>query len=476
MLLLNRFKSVLTCHTGPIIDHLVIDIPTHGVTARNIDLMSLLLTSRTMHGATLNTLYKHVTIPHSKIFRKFLAHVEESPALGTLVRRLDFCHFNPSTIFTTAQERAAADNLTANKLTRCLELTPFLQEFLAQEYIEDDLTKSVLKQLFFNLPRLQAVDFCGCSSSKFKDAFQSILLYDWPARLPIKRLSMHKCLTLTSSVYETLMPRLTELTHLDVAGTRFTDAALLSIPVTARLTHLNLAKCNHLSARAVIDFLAYHPAAQSLVFLGLGMDARSNQLFDIEDLNELLPHIPSTLKSLNLRGSKMDSTHIPYLQRLSAHLEELALGRCLTVQNIDKLFVPDEPEDDHTAVPQPISTLRYLDLTDISPFDIDYSYLLGPKSALLKKVSAPLEVIEVSDPILQRLKKSSVTVERAGWTLKEFGSRSWVVRHASELGDARDDGRRSWKGGALFWGMRKVPVAEMDVGGMYGSFMFGRKL
>lgn len=36
----------------------------------------------------------------------------------------------------------------------------------------------------------------------------------------------------------------------------------------------------------------------------------------------------------------------------------------------------------------------------------------------------------------------------------------------------KDDGGRSWKWGARFWGMRKVPVARAEVGGMYGHYMF----
>ncbi|KAJ2892728.1 putative F-box protein [Zalerion maritima] len=458
-----------------IIDHLVIDIPTHGVTARNVDLMSLLLSSRTMHAATLNTLYNHVTVPHSRIFRKFLTHVEKNSSLGTIVRRLDFCHFNPATIFSTAKERAAAHNLTADTLLRCLDLTPYLQEFLAQEYLDDDLDSRVLKKLFFGLPRLQAVDFCGCSSRKFKEAFASILLERWPSNLSIQRLSLHKCMSLNHTVYETLLPRMVHLTMLDVAGTQITDEALHSIPVTAKLTHLNLAKCSRLSSRAVIDFIAHHPAVKSLVFLSLGMDARSSQLLDVDDLTELLPLLPATLKSLNLKGSKMDPTHIPLLRPLTKHLEELALGRCLNIKDMDRLFAPDEATEEEMDVDWIPHTLRFLDASDVLPSDMDFGHLFSNRCQMLKR-STPLEVIEVSDQILERLNKSSVVVERAGWTPKEFGSRSWVVRHASEVVGPRDDGRRSWKWGASFWGMRKVPVAVADVGGMYGNFMFGRKL
>ena len=35
-----------------------------------------------------------------------------------------------------------------------------------------------------------------------------------------------------------------------------------------------------------------------------------------------------------------------------------------------------------------------------------------------------------------------------------------------------DSGRRAWKMGAAGWGMRKIPVACGDVGGLYGHYMF----
>ncbi|OTB04847.1 hypothetical protein M426DRAFT_57985 [Hypoxylon sp. CI-4A] len=461
-----------------IIDHLVLDVPPNGVSARNVDLMSLLLTSRTLHSATLNALYKNITIPHSRIFRKFLSHIAQNKELGTIVRRLDFSHFNPTTLFSTASERATTRNLTPETLMQCLELTPFLREFLAQEYIEDEIDVNVLHKLFFGLERLQGIDFCGCSSALFKNAFQSILLSDWPEALNIARLSLHKCITLPPSVFETLLPRLGNLTHLDLAGTRVTDEALQSIPHNARITHLNLSKCKLLSAEVVIDFLANHPAVKGLVFLSLGVDARSHQLFEEEDLNKLIPILPQSLRSLSLKGSKMNASHIVLLRPLSKHLEELALGRRLKIADIDRLLVPDQGSNDEDVTQQlewiPHS-LKYLDLSDYTSAELDFITLFGRNTSIMKKYSAPLEVVEVTDDLYPRLAKSPV-VKQLGWTVTENGSRAWLVRiHDPEEGP-RDSGLRSWKMGASFWGMRKMPIACAEVGGMYGSYMFKRKL
>ncbi|KAB5585407.1 hypothetical protein GE09DRAFT_944405 [Coniochaeta sp. 2T2.1] len=451
-----------------IINLLVLDVPPNGISRRNVDLMSLLLTSKTLHMATLNTLYSRITIPHSRIFQKFLSHISNHDSLGTIVRRLDFCHLNPHQLFSTAAERSQARNLTSETLLQCLNLTPYLQEFLAQEYIDEDIDINILRKLFFDLPRLRALDFCGCSSTEFKNAFTTMLADEWPAELSITRLSLHKCLTLPYQVLETIMPRLKHLTLLDVAGTRITDKALASIPLTARITHLNLAKCTLLSTRMVIDFIAQHPAVKELVYLSLATDARSHQLLDVGDVTELISVLPETLKSLSLKGSKMNKSHMAQLLPLTKHLEELALGRGLELKDINALFVPEDEEEQMTWEPH---TLKYLDLSDMWGSELELPFLFSNNCALLKPFSEPLDVIEVADEVSKRLTKSANTVTRAGWRISECGARTWVVRTSNA-----DSGRRGWKMGAEGWGMRKIPVARAEVGGMYGSFMFARKL
>ncbi|KAI0116299.1 hypothetical protein GGR51DRAFT_545885 [Nemania sp. FL0031] len=451
-----------------IIDHLVLDIPPEGLSSRNADLMAMLLTSRTLHSATLNALYRNITIPHSRIFRKFLAHLTQNPELGTIVRRLDFSHFNPTSLFTTASERATTRNLTHETLLRCLELTPYLREFLAQEYVDEDIDVHVLRKLFFGLERLQGLDFCACSSAPFKAAFEAILSDNWPQTLPITRLSLHRCINLPSAVFETLLPRLPYLTHLDVAGTRITDAALMSIPHTARITHLNLAKCKLLSSGVVIDFLTNHPAVKNLVYLSLAADFRSYELLDEDDVTRLIPILPSTLRSLSLKGSTMNASHINLLRPLTKHLEELSMGRRLKAEDINRLFLPDEDMEQLDWVPH---TLKYLDLSDYIASSLNLPALFGSAS-LLNRHSAPLEVVELPDDAYTRLSRSPV-VTRAGWTATDFGSRAWLVRKPE---GTRDHGFRDWKMGAAFWGMRKVPVAFSNVGGMYGSYMFKRHL
>ncbi|ROT42474.1 leucine rich repeat domain-containing protein [Sodiomyces alkalinus F11] len=476
---------------GAIIELLVLDVPPiNGITRRNMDLMSLLLTSRTMHGATLNALYRNITVPHSRIFRKFLANIANHPALGTIIRRMDFSHFNNATLFESASQRKTTKNLTSETLLQCLELTPHLQEFLAMEHIDDDLGPEVLKKLVMGLPRLQALDFAGCTSFAFRTSFTSLLGLPWPDTLSITRLSFHKCLTLPSSIFETIFPRLAQVTHLDLAQTRVTDKALESIPHTARLTHLNLAKCTLLTAPNVINFFATHPAVKyTLVYLSVAADARSHQLLGEDDVSALIPLLPETLRSLSLKGSKMTDSHLKLLRPLTKHLEELSVGRNMDVLAASQLLCPantgetnakeggdEEEEKEGKKGEEPEeegpSTVRFLDLSDLWGNELNLTHLFSKKCCLLlQDQSRPLEVIEVSETAFKSLSRS-LTLERVGWSLREIGSRYWIVR----LDKGNDRGHRWWKMGADHWGMRKIPVARSEVGGMYGSFMFGRKL
>jgi hypothetical protein len=470
---------------GNIIDQLVTDIPPNGFQPRNIDLMSLLLTSRAMHAATLATLYSQVTIPHSKVFRKFLVNVAAHPALGTIVRRLDFSHFNPTGAGMTARERAETQNLTPQTLLQCLELLPNLREFLAQEHIDEDLSADVIRKLF-EMPRLQALDFCASSSTPFRDAmmsvFRSTRSLDLPQVIPITRLSFHECTILPSAIFESLLPRLPYLTHLDVTHTRITNEALVLIPRSARITHLSLSKCSSLSGPAVVEFLSTHPAVKNtLIYLNLLMDAKSHEMLDEYNVSALLPKLPSSLKSLNLKGSKMSRYHLDLLLPLTKHLEELCLGRNLPYEHVTSLLLPSLSEEDESE-PWIPHTLRYLDISDFEANQLDFGLLFGSQTSILRRWTLPLEVIEVGTTVFDKLKEKGNVCKHFGWVVKEAGRRGWLVRDMAKTENKPteesrvqpDDGGRTWKMGATFWGMRKIPIARAEVGGMYGLYMFKR--
>ncbi|KAL8765499.1 MAG: hypothetical protein Q9209_007470 [Squamulea sp. 1 TL-2023] len=480
-----------------IIAQLALDSPPSGYTPRNVDLINCLLTSRTVHVATINTLYSNITIPHSAIFSKFLTHVSEYPGLGTIVKRLDLSHFTSVGLGRSRQVNSEVQNMTSKTLLKCLELTPAMQEVLLQENLDDDIDENVLCKLFFGLPKLRAVDFCASSSKPFAESFTSAVttFIDSPMNLALRRLSLHECFTLPSSVFETLLPRLPQLTHLDVSHTRITDNALASIPESASLSHLNLGRCTQISGHGAVDFLINHPAARNLVFLNLACDiARYRLLWEV-DVERLLPALPTTLRSLNLNGAKIRRWHVQLIRPLTKHLEELSLACAdLMVHDINSFFRPgplsssppsspsssppsspiSSPTDDYRVTDEPSGpwvepTLHYLDLSSIPA--ITQSSLFSASCVLLSPTSMPLEVIELGDKAISSLRECRNTNKRLGWVVKELGRRGWYVRDTNTA-SGNQSGRRSWKMGAMWWGMRKCPVAWGEVGGLYGHYMF----
>lgn len=464
-----------------IIAQLSIDTQPSGYAPRNVDLISCLLTSRTIHVATINTLYSHITVPHSSIFSKFLTHVSKYPGLGTIVKRLDLSHFTSVGLGRSRQGNSEIQNLTSKTLLKCLELTPAIQEVLLQENLDDDIDENVLGKLFYGLPNLRAVDFCASSSKPFAESFTTAVtgLVDAPMNLGIRRLGLHECFTLPNSIYETLLPRLPQLTHLDVAHTRITDSALASIAESASLSHLNLGRCTQITGRGLVDFLTTHPAAKNLVFLNLSCDIARYRLLWEADVERLLPALPTTLKSLNLNGAKIRHSHAPLLLPLTKHLEELSIASAdLSLQDINSFFRPAAPSSSPTrqtispeeqTQPWTPSTLHYLDLSAIPA--ITQSSLFSASCILLSPGTSPLEVIELGDKAISALRECRNTNKRLGWVVKELGRRGWYVRDSHPAG-GNVSGRRSWKMGAMWWGMRKCPVAWGEVGGLYGHYMF----
>lgn len=446
---------------------------------------------------------------------------------------------------------AKIQNLTSTTLLECLNLIPDLKEALFQEHLEGDLSAEVIYKVMAEMPRLQAVDFCACSSASFSEGFlQAISMPTLPPTLTITRLSLHECSSLEPSVFTALLPRLPRLTHLDVAHTQITNEALFSIPHSARLTHLNLARCIKLTGDAVVSFLTEHPAAckNSLVYLNLMTDASRSCMLGTEEVDKLVRFLADedlrcrdeyacqrrretpNLRSLNIGGARgLTLEHIPMLRKLCGWIEELGLANVgYRIEEISQIFKEEHQEagpsdgdamDIDSGIPPkkaelPPLALRYIDLTAVP--GLTHTALVNPNlSSIVTEKSAPLIVVELSEYVTKPLQErqsrypgasnytfsplvatnlsspvSDVKLSERygnGWVVREFGRRSWYVRGPGAKGAAAcgiagsgceqwnvDDGWRGWKMGAKWWGMRKIPVAVEDVGGLYGHYMFKR--
>ncbi|KAA8911001.1 hypothetical protein FN846DRAFT_774443 [Sphaerosporella brunnea] len=468
-----------------IIPLLAVDTPTNGYTPRNKDLASCLLVSRTFYNMTLSTLYARVTFPHSSIFSKFLTHIAKYPELGQLVRRLDFSQFTSVGLGRTRKMQFEIHNLTHKTLLECLNLTPRLREFLAAESMDMDIDERVLEKLFFDLPRLEAIDFCGSTTPSFMRAVTAVVSANHPSMpdaLKLKRVGFHGCNTIPPSVFATLIPRLSQVTHLDLTHTQVTDGTLHALPKTAKITHLSLSKCSKLRGPAVVDFLINHPGVKNLVSLNLYFDTSRYRLLSTADVDELLPRLPNTLRSLNLSGAKINASHIPQLRRLSKHLEELSIGNAdLTLHDINGIFERGDEQEQREHGPHQ-SKLHYLDLTGISSVTPISIILAGSNDSLLRRDTYPLQVLELSEKVTDGLKERTASGTRMGWTVKTDRRRGWYVRTApgttpggEQLAKAlrEDDGSRSWKMGGKSWGSRKIGMAQGQLVGLYGYYAFG---
>jgi len=421
----------------------------------------------------MSVLYRNVTFPHSMVFAKFFSVLQAQPELGSLIRRLDLSHFNPVGFGRTRKYLGEAQYFTATSFQGCLELVPGLQEILLQEHVDEDISTEVLRTILFKLPRLRALDLCGAHKAPFIKAFSEAMedLRTQPGlMLGLERVSLHQCDTLPSADIATLISRLPRLRILDLSRTRINDEGLLSLPASADLTHLNLGRCSQITGPGVVEFLTTHPAAKNLQYLNLACDISRHRLLREEDVDELLPELPATLRSLNLNGAKLRSDHVSDLRVLVSHLEELGISHCnLSLPEIRSLFqtsaYDDEDEDEDVF---PGSNLRYIDLTGVA--SITQASLFPSSSLLLGQASLPLEVIEIAPAMATSLAKAKSTNARLGWTVMEFGRRSWYVRE--NKGRIPEDPSRSWKLGSKWWGMKKVPVVCADVGGIHGHYMF----
>lgn len=485
---------------------LALDIPPQEAAPRNTDLVACLSTCRRFNGVATNILYRHITLPHSYVFSKFLNRLSANPELGRLVRRLDLSHFSSIGLGRTGGMNAEIQNLTANTLLRCMELAPNLRELLLQEHLDQDINEAVLRKALYGLPKLQSLDLCACYVGSFAEAFPSALTQLWSqpnVELGIENLSLHDCFTIRGSDLELLLSHLPRLKILDIYHTQVTDKALHTIQNTAQLTHLNIGHCSKLTGSEVTDFLINHPAARKLVYLNLSCDVTRHRLLRYAELDRLLPALPTTLRSLNLGGAQIDPTaHMPHLYNLSKHLEELGLGSTnLSMADVKSFFLHPPSDSDSSSThfildPKPSEapcTLRFLDLTSnptiTQPslfFDSSRSSRIdagtpSPTPFLLKTSTLPLEVIELGKPVLDDLKNMKTSNKRFGWLVKELGRRGWYVRERGSVATAmgsedpaggRMSGERWWKMGCRSWGMKKVPVVRGHVGGLYGHCMF----
>jgi hypothetical protein len=374
------------------------------------DLLALVLTSRTMYSVSVGALYRYVSFGNSQAFNRLLINISINPFLAPNIRCLDFSDY---IVVPRCFQKFRGDlfaDLNSASLSRCLLLTGQLREVLVRQDVDYALDIDVLRILLFRLPHLEAIDFQHCKGITFTKAFGNLARENWPLHINLSRVSLHDCDSLEPSIFESMMPRLHKLTHLDVAGTKITDKALGSIPHTSRLTHLNVSHCSNLSSAAVVWFLL-SAQARTCSLVHLDLDRMGHSGLDANDIGLLLANMPRSLRVLKMKGSRMHPSHLPKLRSLAGHLTELALGGGLVSAEMRQIFYQENQVSCHG-----------LQCLDVSDLDINLCFIVPLLSM------SPLNEVKLSTWSFDQAFGIWEHLNNLGWTVHVRESQRSIVR------------------------------------------------
>lgn len=386
---------------------------------------------------------------------------------------------------------------------------PNLTAFGATEYMDGALTLPVLNELFLRgapsggrgrpsrgrsffdisdaeeeererrreCKDLEAVDFTGCVSAVFVNAFNEfvnahlmpaepesgsdeegdgrrtrrIRFVDEPLTFPgLQRLGMRGVKSILPRFLGPFILAFPSLTHLDLSGTRVTPEILSALgeSTTVRLKSLALARCVKLSSESVRDFLVHSPVTAQLKELNLYGDMTYQPPLTQEHLLELVISAPcflsGELQYLDLSGAPLTKDILarfksqPHLRSLGLsylpNLELKAIQRFMLEKspNVEVLtLINTAPELDlglrpnstntprnavinlHTHLIRPLST---------PPFSFSISSPSGPLPPPTR-----LRVVELSTGMLGALGAGA-----GAWRIiRSKGGRGWYVDTAS---------------------------------------------
>uniref|UniRef100_A0A060TB26 ARAD1D31372p n=1 Tax=Blastobotrys adeninivorans TaxID=409370 RepID=A0A060TB26_BLAAD len=373
------------------------------------DFARLLTTCHAFYNVGIPILYRHVSFPHPRAFDKF-RHSIERTGYGNLVKVLDFSAFTSVGLGRTGKMMYEIQMVTSSTILRALELCPGLKEFLVAESVDMDIDVRVLNALD-TMPYVDAVDFCGSTSSHVNGFTNSLvhssLVTGNNAIYHLTKVSFHGCAVIKPAVFDALLPKLVNLTRLDLTHTQVTPDALLSIPASAKITHLSVAKCVRLNSTGLVNFLTLHPATKYLEWLNIMFESTKPVPLSKRDFQMVLEYLPP-LKYLNLHGLPVEPKHLQHIASMP-DLQGLSLGYAsLTQQDLDS-FLPQ------------LTNLRYLDLTGNPYINM---WTVQDSSSVLNS-NPDIDIFEFSSEFIKKLWGINIP----GFEM-EYGKarRGWIYR------------------------------------------------
>ncbi|RXW21036.1 hypothetical protein EST38_g4806 [Candolleomyces aberdarensis] len=427
------------------------------------------------------------------------------PRPGRYVRHLDFNHFRTIGMRRSIDEGVNSRFVTGDRVQAVLKELPNLTAFGATEYMDGALTLPVLNELFLRgapsggrgrqsrgralmdvdgteeedrerrreCKDLEAVDFTGCISAVFVNAFSEFVsthllppeaessgddedeesrrsraaraaLHFEPVSFPgMRRLGLRGVKSILPRYLGPFLLAFSHLTHLDLSGTRITSEILDSLAAspTLRLESLAMARCIKLTSESIKNFLVDSPVTEQLTELNLYGDMTYVSPLTEEDLRAIVTEAPAFV---NGELIYLDMSSAPFTKEILAaakpfpKLRSLGLSHIPNVElkaitafvkakapNVEVLtLINTSPELDR-APPRQASMSLHADIIRplcTPPFTFSITAAAVPKPAPTR-----LRVIELSKTMLSNLGSGA-----GSWRIvRSKGGRGWYVDTAS---------------------------------------------
>lgn len=289
--------------------------------------------------------YCRFTRPQS--FQLFKDGYKNNSKVYKYINVLDFQEFTSIGLGRTNRMNHEIQMVTSCTILQFLQKAKNLKEFLSTENIQDDISEHILGELFYRLPKLESIDFCGSNGVQFSQSFKSFDFHG--INYNLKNLSMHDCIDIPNEVFVKLLPMLPNLEKLDLYHTKVNGDALMRLKETCRLTHLSLGCCYQINKKFLFElFIKKKEIFQNLKWLNLETD-NINELSELEVLLILksfivqvdLPNLK--LQYLNLNGRNITNKILKFIKKKFLFLKSLHIQNAnIDVNEIVEFLSPPE--------------------------------------------------------------------------------------------------------------------------------------
>jgi hypothetical protein len=321
-------------------------------TQPTFSLLPCLQVSRRIYDVALPKFYRDIKVVQETLAAEgpnfqLLRSIDSNPSLAPLIRTLDLTGF-----------------LTSGRpwlVPRTLLLFLRLRSLHLQLGEMKQLSDQAIQKIFFGMPDLETLAIANtCPKTHptyLSDIFRTIESVGPDTFSNIRSLTCRSHSEfiqlwnpadgvgfVDTDIFSNVLPRFPRLQALDLAYTSVNPQSLLAINPDTRLQFLRITNCQGNDTSTLAHFLATHTAVKNSLVVFDATGVRFTQ----QDTTTILDGFPPTLRSLNVSSSSMTADHVPQLQKLCRHLEELSVGHGLTMDQVEASIMGPNFEFDHS--------------------------------------------------------------------------------------------------------------------------------